>query len=395
MKADRSDHAKPATPGFATLTVVLILFFVMALVAAYTHRNLIFEQRISSSSYHAARAMHAADAAQDWTLAMLNAGRIDDDCQASTDETNHDFRRRYLTESIDGGYDIIRRGAPLAAWLRPACVFTGAGKMVCICPSMTHPDPAMPLTDGLGSAFSIRFMLPGNAIRAGTLALLTRGCATPGTGASSCLTQTDNRPIVDAVVSTQTTVGLLRALPRAPVTVLTANGAITGLGDANKPPTLPTITDDAEFAALFGMDRVNYQRQPGVVRLVCQGVCTSANLGPVLAGHPRNTIWVQGDLTLDRADSLGNAVDPMMLIVKGTLSVSANAKIFGFVHAQRIVWAAGADAATLQGAMVSATDFTAMAAPNLSYNKELLDIIRLRYGSFVRVPGGWNLTNLQ
>jgi hypothetical protein len=115
----------------------------------------------------------------------------------------------------------------------------------------------------------------------------------------------------------------------------------------------------------------------------------------VLAGHPRNTIWVQGDLTLDTAGALGNAVDPMMLIVNGTLTVSANARIFGFVHANRIAWAAGADAASLQGAMVSATDFTATAAPNLSYNKELLDIIRLRYGSFVRVPGGWNLTTLQ
>lgn len=395
MKADRSDHAKPATPGFAALTVVLILFFVMALVAAYTNRNLIFEQRISSSSYQAARALHAADAAQDWTLAMLNAGRIDSACQPSTDEANSDFRRRYLTESIDSGYDVVRRGAPLAQWLRPACVFTVAGEMACICPSMANPDPAIPLTDGMGSAFSVRFILPGNAVRPGTLALLARGCATPGTGASSCLTQTDDRPIVDALVSTQATLGLLRALPNAPVAVLTANGAITGMGDANKPATLPAVTDEAGFAALFGMDRVTYQRQPGVVRMACNGVCTSSNLGPVLAGHPRNTIWVQGDLTLDTAGPLGNAVDPMMLIVTGTLSVAANAKIFGFVHANRIAWAAGAEAASLQGAMVSATDFAATTAPNLSYNKELLDIIRLRYGSFVRVPGGWNLTSSQ
>ena len=62
--------------GMAALTVVMILFFVMALVAAYTNRNLLFEQRISANSYRSNRALEAADAGVEWTVAMLNAGRI-------------------------------------------------------------------------------------------------------------------------------------------------------------------------------------------------------------------------------------------------------------------------------------------------------------------------------
>ena len=41
--------------GLAALTVVMILFFVMAMVAAYTNRNLIFEQRIATNSYRGQR----------------------------------------------------------------------------------------------------------------------------------------------------------------------------------------------------------------------------------------------------------------------------------------------------------------------------------------------------
>ena len=62
--------------GMAALTVVMVLFFVMALVAAYTNRNLVFEQRISANSYKATRALEAADAGVEWTIGLLNAGRM-------------------------------------------------------------------------------------------------------------------------------------------------------------------------------------------------------------------------------------------------------------------------------------------------------------------------------
>jgi len=406
VKTMTSNRDRPATrdrsvkQGLAALPVVMILFFVMAMVAAYTNRNLIFEQRISASSYQAARALQAAEAAQDWALVMLNAGRIDSNCQPSVDAANTDFRHRYLTEarSVTGaadGYSVIRRDAPLAQWLRPACVFTDDAGLACICPSLANPDLLNSLPSSLGSAFSVRFTLPGNAVRAGALGLLARGCANQGSGTGSCVTQTDTPPAVDALVSTQATLGLVRALPRAPTTALTANGAITGMGAANRPATSPWVSDEAGFAALFGMDRLSYRRQPAVVGITCNGSCTSSSLSAVLDGHPRNTLWVEGNLVLNTADSLGSAADPLMLIVSGTLTVAAKVQIFGFVHANGIMWAAGAEAAQLQGAMVSTAAFTATAIVNpddLSYNRELLDIIHLRYGSFVRVPGSWNST---
>jgi hypothetical protein len=79
----------------------------------------------------------------------------------------------------------------------------------------------------------------------------------------------------------------------------------------------------------------------------------------------------------------------MMLIVNGNLTISGDATLSGFVHANQITWTAAA--AFWDGALVTSGDFTATTVANIRYDKAMLDTIRLRYGSFVRTPGGWNL----
>ncbi|MDO9286024.1 MAG: PilX N-terminal domain-containing pilus assembly protein [Aquabacterium sp.] len=425
--------------GVAALTVVMILFVVMAMVAAYPHRNLVFEQRISANSYRSNRALEAADAGVEWTVAMLNAGRVDGNCQPSVNPAFGDFRSRYLEDSNDetngeGGY-ALEWGATLANRVYPACIIRD-GALSCVCPSMggAVADIGAP-ADGIGSAFRIAFILPGNAVRAGAMEFASRGCANPGAGASACFAQThDVLPTVDGLSGALTTVGLVRALPIPPKAALTAGGAVSvtagelrvrnpdnnsgltvhaggdltssgsgtfalagpaGSGSDGRLTTDATLSalaaqpNEAWFRALFGMDSATYQRQPAVVRVDCAAGCTLATLNNTLAGYPRNPIWVNGNLNIDAVANLGSAVDPLMLIVTGTLTVSANATVRGFVHANDVVWSS---AATLEGALVSATTFTASAVATLSYDRSMMDIIRLRYGSFVRTPGSWNLT---
>lgn len=429
--------ARAPNRGVAALTVVMILFFVMALVAAYTNRNLVFEQRISANSYRSNRALEAADAGVEWTVAMLNAGRVDGNCQPSTDATVTDFRSRYLqAASVDtfgeGGYSLAW-GANVNNRVYPACIIRD-GALSCICPSLggAVPDIGAP-ADGIGSAFRITFLLPGNEVRAGAVEFAARGCANPGSGTSACYAQTGGVPTIDGLSAALTTVGLVRALPVAPKAALTAGTAVdaaaggllvsnadnsTGLtvhaGGAITPSgtsqfagpagsgsdgrldndgslaALAVQADEGWFRALFGMDSATYQRQPAVVRVDCATGCTLADLNATLAGYPRNPIWVAGNLDIDAAANLGSANDPLMLIVTGTLTVSANANIRGFVHANQVSWTAPA---SLQGAVVSRTSFSASAVATLRYDKPALDIIRLRYGSFVRAPGSWNLTD--
>ena len=426
--------------GMAALTVVMILFFVMALVAAYTNRNLLFEQRISANSYRSNRALEAADAGVEWTVAMLNAGRVDGNCRATNDAAFGDFRSRYLVRSdtavnpvngqlnLEGGFG-LQWGAVDANRIYPACIVRD-GALSCICPlpNVAVPDIGAP-ADGIGSTFRIMFFLPGNAVRAGAMQFTSRGCSNPGSGNTACFAQNNNMPAVDGISAALTTVGLVRALPVVPLAPLTAGKAVNAAGgklvvinmdtqtdgftvraggDITAPtsefsqlragvqtsstvPELKAKADEANegwFRALFAMDAATYRQQPAVIRVDCTAGCGQAQLAAALAGYPRNPIWLDGSLNLDAAGNIGSLVNPAMLIVTGTLTVSSNVDLVGFVHANRVDWTS---LASVQGAVVSETSFNANAEARLTYNKAVLDTIRLTYGSFVRTPGSWNL----
>jgi hypothetical protein len=158
------------------------------------------------------------------------------------------------------------------------------------------------------------------------------------------------------------------------------------------------------------MDSVTYRRQPAVV--TCPAGCTLDALKTLVRGHPRNPIWVDGDLTIGAGvayGDLGQYYDlptrliplamsdrnPLLLIVDGTLRISANAQIDGFVYARNILLDASANASHVMGAIVSENGFTSLTTPalpaTLTYDPAMLDFISLYYGSFVRIPGSWNL----
>ena len=455
--------------GMAALTVVMVLFFVMAMLAAYTNRNLVFEQRISANSYRATRALEAADAGVEWSIGMLNAGRITATCTpAEPDQAAvlTDFRSRYLVPATD---DSNGEGAFSVPWgqvpanrVYPTCVIVN-GAPRCACPAMGQAAEAINVpADGVATAFRITFRLfNDDTVRGGAVQLVSRGCSNPGAGDTSCIAQNNNAPAVDGSTSVITTLGLVRALPVAPKATLTAGTTITATAPGalkvyNTDPrsqtrgtvhsggilsfsedsrfvtsSPPRITDlgkvtdadravgpasldaffglvdqyaelsnlaaqgaDAWFRSQFVLDADSYQRQPAVVRLDCAAGCNRARIAAALVLNPRNPIWANGDVTLDAAaggvvDDLGTAADPMMLIVTGNLTISGDATVRGFAHANQITWSA--PAATWDGALVSATSFTATSVATLRYDKALLDTIRLRYGSFVRAPGGWYL----
>lgn len=428
--------------GMAALTVVMVLFFVMALVAAYTNRNLVFEQRISANSYRATRALEAADAGVEWTLAMLNGGRATANCTqpgAGGPGGLTDFRSRYLVPSPDesngeGAFELAW-GQVAANRVYPACIIVN-GAPRCICPAVGEAVADInPPADGIGSTFRIDFRLfhDGSVVRGGAVQFVSRGCSNPGDGATACFAQTDDVPAVDGTTAVIATVGLVRALPVAPKAALTAGTTITDTapgrlqiangdfasgvtvhaGNAIVPfgasrfigpagsgsdgriapdatlSNLSTLGAEDWFRAMFVLDRASYQRQPAVVRINCAAGCTRTDIANALLLNPRNPIWAEGNVDIDAAGALGTPADPMMLIVNGNLTVSENANVSGFVHAEQINWSAAA--ATWDGAVVSRTTFTATGVATVRYDKAMLDTIRLRYGSFVRVPGGWNL----
>jgi hypothetical protein len=427
--------------GMAALTVVMMLFFVMALVAGYTNRNLIFEQRISANNYRSTKALEAADAGVEWAVGMLNGGRVSTSCQASNVAQDEDFRRRYMADAPEdslngpGGYG-VPWGVNLAGRMFPSCI-NRDGVLTCICPSATARAPEISApADGVGSAFAVSFLLPGNDVRPGAIQIATRGCASPGQGATACFSQSSDTPQVDSVFNVLVTLGLVRALPIAPPAALTAGtvvdasagrllisnpdrqtgmavnaggGLIPGMGgtDRFEGPSgwdqsdrarlvrtndltlanLAAAPNNAWFRSNLGSDPATFRRQPATILVNCNAGCTWENLANIVASYPRNPIYVNGNLNIDAGGNLGSVQDPLMLVVDGTLTVASDATITGFLHANAVVWTA---AATVRGAVMSASTFTTSATTTIVYDAAALTTISLRYGSFVRVPGSWN-----
>ena len=442
MPPKHIDHQQAR--GVAALTVVMVLFFVMALVAAYTNRNLIFEQRISASTYRVSRAAEAAEAAQHWTLGLLNGGRIDTQCQPSVTSTDQDYRSRAMTWLVPNTYGEGGYGLPIGSVTRSelvsGCIIADStGSLSCTCPTPASPTPTLSRpADGRGVAFHTTIFLPSNQVLPGTVGLASYGCGSLGTGSNDCSRSVVTSPQVDGVAGVTVVTGLLRALPLAPKATLTVGGAIdaTGAVLVSNPDNgtgftvmtgqntvnpgnvqyavpagsvgngalenLQPLKDLAPVASLdlpnptwyrtfFGMPQALYETQPAARMINCAGGCTETDLTPVLDGYPRNPIILNGNLTIASNGALGSSTSPVMLVVNGRLTVTGNASIIGFVHADSVTW--GATTATWQGAMVTSGNFTATGTARLRYDREVMDLIRLRYGSFVRAPGSWNTRN--
>jgi hypothetical protein len=444
MNARRGTGRAPAR-GMAALTVVMVLFFIMALVAAYANRNLIFEQRVAANSYRAERALVAIDSGAEWAITLLNSGRIDMACRPSSSAGDLPLRERLVTRGVDGRYDpiTVNNSDPLFA----SCVNRGAA-LTCVCPTAADPDPVphavknWPLNGG-GTAFRVNlFKVPVPQPQPqGGVVMVVQGCGSPGTGNTSCGSDAAV-PEVDGSGSARVYLGLVQALPQVPVSTLTvgqdadasavvlkvgnADGA-TGLtvhagrnitpgggsvlaGPAGTPgdgrldndSTLfnlrPTVANrftaaDTFFRATFGMDAPTYRRQPAVARIACATGCTGTDLQAGLARYPGMTLWFDGDLRVDSAPAsgtLGSATHPVMVIATGQLSVEVAVDITGFLYARDMRWTGAAGTAVLRGAAMVVNDFTADVPATLVYDADALKTIQLYYGSFVRVPGGWS-----
>jgi len=416
--------------GVATLTMVMVLFFVMAMVAAYTNRNLLYEQRMSINNFRATAGMAAADAGIDWTIAMLSGARVDTNCAAPNAPTaaDVDFRNRYTTFQADGSYTVPKQ-AISGALLSPSCVFTAAG-WSCKCPNLANPVLALDYPANTAPIFSVEIDSNGSP---GILTVDVRGSHEASLNNSFGTLGNYNR--------VQVSLALARALPVAPVAALTAGrnvdmSAAASLKVSNPDPKSavtihagndfrrsgvvadPTADPDASllgpagssgdtirsdanlagmagtsqfFQSLFGMDAATFKRQPAAVFLDCAAGCNSANIATALANNPGRIIWIDGDINLDNAATLGTAAQPVMLVASGDITISSQLIINGFISSGRdILWNAAAGSLVL-GAVVASRDFVGTTPVTIAYDADMMQHISLGYGSFVRVPGSWHV----
>lgn len=444
--------------GAASLIVVMVLFFIMSLVAAYTSRNLIFEQRTSVNQYRATQAHEAAEAGLEWAIAQINAGRITDSClEAGATNANTSFRQRYLaintnppTDPASGRITVLTQ-TPVAgnppAPRRAGCVWNGTG-WVCSCPSDGNPVLAAPVGTGIFPAFWVSFST-ADVSRPGVVQIVSNGCTRVDTACLSSSTNTSNvegRALVTALVA------LKGAIATPPVAALTVFGQVDRAGAINPllvyntdvdrggltiqasstvstanvtlgsvpgtPGSASFISDDIPmsrlllawpphpalagripadraFASTFGLWPDTSRLQPSAVRLTCPAGGCRAALASAVALNPDRVIWIDGDLTLESAGDVGslpNPADtsvagPAVIVATGNLIVpAAGVRVFGLIYTRSGGWTGGGE---IHGAAITEGNLAATAAQTVVFNGGVLDTLRLRAGSFVRVPGGW------
>lgn len=434
--------------GAASLVVVLMLFFVIALVAAYTSRNLIFEQRTSINQYRSTMAFEAAEAGIQWAVGLLNGGRIGNDCaEAGAPAGAPSFRQRYL--NIDDATGMITPRMqvtnPLLE-LKPSCVWTGAA-WACNCPTDANPALAAQAAPGLHPAFRVRFIQTTG--REGVIRLQVNACVRMD---EACLDDFSATPQDSEGRAQHTTLLALKsALTTPPGAALTVVGAVAGGGAAVLENSADTLTSgvtlqaagaantgtftltslpgtpgsrsvvaadtslvpnglnladlqalpadpakwDRVFGAFFGLLPTSYQQQPAAVTLACAAAGCRQGLSDLVAANPNRVIWIPGDLTLETAGDVGslpNAVNaavagPATLIVGGRLRFTTpGVRIFGLVYTRDGNWEGSG---TITGAAITEGDLAAAAAPTVVYNQPVINAIWHSSGSFVQLTGDW------
>lgn len=394
--------------GAAALIVVMLLFFVISLVAAYTSRNLIFEQRTASNQYRSTQALEAAEAGLEWAVAQLNAGRVNASCTPSTSDTEAthlSFRERHLTvDAATGTLTPRLADVALLEAVRGGCVFNGTG-WACACSLPNQTASALPTVtaSGVKPAFIVQFQQP-TALAAGrpqVVELQSNSCTRADPDPNGCLQFTVLRGATgDGVAAVRTLVTLRSAITSLPAASLTLGGSLsalptggtltlrnldtgsngvtlhtasaaggvptTGLVRVGLPGVRPANTmvagdatlapaaqgdfsaDDRRFALFFGMRPSTYSRQPGLPTLDCTAGCSATEINTLLLRNPGRAAWLRGAGTVTLDTNVGAAGTPALLIVDGDIEMASGVTVRGLVY-QRAKAGGGASSWTLSG----------------------------------------------
>jgi hypothetical protein len=171
-------------------------------------------------------------------------------------------------------------------------------------------------------------------------------------------------------------------------------------------PILAGISDgERMFAVVFGMPSAMYREQPATVVIPCPSACNSATVNDYVQKNPGRPLWVEGDLNVNGDigaafttstpetqtlfDSEVAPTGPVTLIVNG-LATLTSGTLYGVLYSRTNDWDRGNGAtAVVRGALIAEGRLFGIGTQSVFYEPQVLNRLRTRHGTFVRVPGGW------
>lgn len=241
---------RPTVRG-VVLPIVLVAAFLLALIAAFAHANLLVAQRLAARELQSARANEAAEAGLDWALARLNGPQpLDARCEPTGTAAGHRFRDTHAgAPPAPGASAVLPHWPSPAAALQPACrVHDGAWQCACPGGDLAALDPIA--ANVVSPGFRIR-LAPHP--RPGLMSLTVAGCShadedclaptaspepSPGTGgpseadadqagAPSPAPSFSLNPTQEARAHRALLLAHLPALSQPPAAALTVHGSLT------------------------------------------------------------------------------------------------------------------------------------------------------------------------
>jgi Tfp pilus assembly protein PilX len=417
--------------GAATLIVVMVLFLVMALLAGYANRSLVFEQRIAGGYYKASLAQEVAEGGVEWTVAMLNGTAIDGACQpVATGGTRFIDKYMSVSPADRAGTRLVTTQGLLAA----DCVRDGGG-LTCRCPDAdTRTAQSQTTVPGaLAPSFGVR-LGTDTAKRYGNFQVMSYGCS--DSSVDNCYIgaiSADRSRTATALSEQMATVGFIAAVPSSPSAPLTVKGTLTtggtgGLGLHNTDPATagtlvvsggaaPTLIDSRMdttpgtpaaqaqvfsnsqlsgmndtvfFQSFMGMAPSRYRQHPAMRQVACPvgGDCGPALLAAYNAGA--RMIWVEGPLTINSNVIIGTTTAPALIVANGAVTLGGPFQLTGMLVALGdLDWTNNSGLTSLiTGMVLVQNDMTATGGMDIVYRRDIADQLRNRIGSYARVSGG-------
>jgi hypothetical protein len=187
---------------------------------------------------------------------------------------------------------------------------------------------------------------------------------------------------------------------------VTAGGTLSGLVESrleSVPGTLPSLAQiandptlkqaDADVSRMFlGAAAARYKQHPSLRQVTCNGDCAAALTTAYKAGT--RIVWVDGPLTISSNVSLGTATDPVVIVAAGDVTLSGPLQLTGLLLTQGdLQWDNGGGLSLVTGAVLVQGNVATAGSMDIFYQPAVLDQLRNRVGSYVRVPGSWSDEN--
>ena len=409
-----SVHSIRLQRGFATIFVTIVLLLAVGLIALYSNRAALVEQRLAANAMRAAQALAAADAGIDHALAYMNgAGGIDHNADGTVDRISANT----LTQSSGGTPSYYRVVYYNPATALPTCPTQHTGVIPADAALLSTSTAVMAVSCGWSdddsSVQRVVQLLSNSPSVAGSIAapLVTRFATSLLTGGAAVLNYFNDLTVWsggDLLGQSNTGKTFVRDIATNPVALPTDPYRTTGNSPAcNTPPTgyacstqgstlghdtitndtsLSNLSADGFFQFFFGQAPTAYRDNTAKFVVDPTGGLTTSNSTNInsIVDMTSTVIWVEGNASLP--GNIGTQNGPVILIVNGDLNLGSNSVVNGLVYATGAITGSGSP--RIYGALISAGTASANGNLTVVYDPNVLMGVT-NLGKASKIPGSW------